>query len=76
VTAAAAIAALPATGTATAGPFDSAVGTWWGQVEHFAKVNAVVDESAAAVVDLTLRVEAGGKISGASPRMAASCPAC
>ena len=49
---------------AWAGPFDNAVGTWWGQAEYLAKVNAVVDESAAAVVDLTVRVEAGGKISG------------
>ena len=67
VTVAAAVAALLATGTATAGPFDTAVGTWWGQAEYLAKVNAVADESAAAVVDLTVRVEAGGKISGASP---------
>ena len=51
---------------AWAGPFDNAVGTWWGQAEYLAKVNAVVDESAAAVVDLTVRVEAGGKISGSS----------
>lgn len=54
-------------GTAVAGPFDNAVGTWWGQAEYLAKVNAVPDEAAQAVVELTVTVEAGGKISGASP---------
>ena len=54
-------------GTAVAGPFDNAVGSWWGQAEYLAKVNAVPDEAAQAVVDLTVTVEAGGKISGASP---------
>ena len=54
-------------GTTLAGPFDNAVGTWWGQAEYLAKVKAVVDESATAVVDLTVRIEAGGKISGGSP---------
>jgi len=58
---------LVATGSAWAGPFDNAVGTWWGQAEYAVKVNSVADESAAAVVDLTVTVEAGGKISGASP---------
>ena len=42
-------------------------GTWWGQAEYLAKVKAVPDEAAQAVVELTVRVEAGGKISGASP---------
>ena len=55
------------TGITWAGPFDNAVGTWWGQAEYFAKVNAVPDEEAQAVVELTVTVEAGGKISGASP---------
>jgi hypothetical protein len=55
------------TSAAWAGPFDNAVGTWWGQAEYLAKVNAVPDEAAQAVVDLTVIVEAGGKISGASP---------
>ena len=52
---------------AWAGPFDNAVGTWWGQAEYLAKVNAVPDDAAQAVVELTVTVEAGGKISGASP---------
>jgi hypothetical protein len=55
------------TSAAGAGRFDNAVGTWWGQAEYLAKVNAVPDEAAQAVVDLTVTVEAGGKISGASP---------
>ena len=54
-------------GLAWAGPFDNAVGTWWGQAEYLAKVNAVPDDAAQAVVDLTVTVEAGGKISGTSP---------
>jgi len=57
---------LVAAGSAWAGPFDNAVGDWQGQAEYVAKVNAVADPSAHAVVDLTVRVEAGGKISGAS----------
>jgi hypothetical protein len=59
------LVAVPA-GTTWAGPFDNAVGTWWGQAEYVAKVNAVPDEAAQAVVDLTVTIEAGGKISGAS----------
>jgi len=55
------------TSAAGAGPFDNAIGTWWGQAEYVAKVNAVPVEAAQAVVDLTVTVEAGGKISGASP---------
>lgn len=55
------------TGIAWAGPFDNAVGTWWGQAEYVSKVNAVLDEAAQAVGDLTIRVEPGGKVSGASP---------
>jgi hypothetical protein len=54
------------TSAAWAGPFDNAVGTWWGQAEYVAKVNAVPDEAAQAVVDLTVTIEAGGRISGAS----------
>jgi hypothetical protein len=54
-------------GSALAGPFDNAVGTWWGQAEYLAKVNAVLDEASQSVVDLSVQVEAGGKISGASP---------
>ena len=50
-----------------AGPFDSAVGTWWGQAEYVANVNAVPDDATQAVVDLTVTVEPGGKISGGSP---------
>ena len=55
------------TGITWAGHFDNAVGTWWGQAEYLAKVNAIPDEAAQAVVDLTVTVEAGGKITGASP---------
>ena len=54
-------------GVASAGPFDNAVGTWSGQAEYLAKVNAVADDSAHAVVELTIRIESGGKISGSSP---------
>jgi hypothetical protein len=54
------------TGAAGAGPFDAAVGDWRGQAEYLAKVNAVADDSAHAVVELSVRIEAGGKISGAS----------
>lgn len=53
--------------TASAGPFDNAVGTWWGQAEYIAKVKAVPDPAAQAIVDLTVTVETGGKISGTSP---------
>ena len=49
------------------GPFDNAVGTWQGQAEYLAKTKAVVDPSAHAVVELTIRIESGGKISGFSP---------
>lgn len=63
----AAVLTLLCIGTASAGPFDGAVGTWWGQAEYLAKVNAVPDEAAQAVVDLTVTVEAGGKITGTSP---------
>jgi len=30
--------------SAAAGPFDNAVGTWWGQAEYAVKVNSVVDD--------------------------------
>lgn len=52
---------------AWAGPFDNAVGDWRGQAEYVAKVNAVADDAAHAVVELTVRIEAGGRISGFSP---------
>jgi hypothetical protein len=65
-TTAAAMISVLAAGTATAGPFDNAVGDWQGQAEYVAKVNAVADPAAHAVVELTVRVEAGGKISGLS----------
>jgi hypothetical protein len=52
---------------AEAGPFDNAVGDWQGQAEYLAKVSAVADDAAHAVVVLALRVDAGGKVSGASP---------
>lgn len=55
-----------ATAAAWAGPFDNAVGDWQGQAEYLAKVNAVADDAAHAVVGLALRIEAGGKVSGAS----------
>lgn len=54
------------TSAAGTGPFDNAVGDWQGQAEYVAKVNAVADPAAHAVVPLTVRVEAGGKISGVS----------
>ena len=54
------------TGPAWAGPFDNAVGDWRGQAEYLAKVNAVADPAAHAVVELTVRIDAGGKISGFS----------
>lgn len=54
-------------GRAWAGPFDNAVGDWHGQTEYLAKVNAVADPVAHAVVELTIRIESGGKISGSSP---------
>ena len=50
-----------------AGPFDNAVGDWQGQAEYLAKVNAAPDEAAHVVVGISVRVEPGGKISGASP---------
>lgn len=61
------VLALLCSSTASAGPFDNAVGSWWGQAEYIAKVNAVPDPAAQAVVDLTVTVEAGGKIFGESP---------
>jgi hypothetical protein len=53
---------IMATGSVWAGPFDNVVGDWRGQAEHLAKVNAVADDAAHAVVELTMRVETGGKI--------------
>ena len=55
------------TGGAWAGPFDNAVGTWQGQAEYLAKVNAVADDASHAVAELTIKVESGGRISGSSP---------
>jgi hypothetical protein len=42
------------------------VGDWQGQAKYVAKVDALADPAAHAVVELTVRVEAGGKISGFS----------
>ena len=53
--------------TAHAGPFDNLAGNWRGQAEYVAKVNAVEDPAAHAVVDLFLTVEPGGKVTGRSP---------
>ena len=58
---------IMATGSVWAGPFDNVVGDWRGQAEYLSKVNAVADDAAHAVVELTVRVETGGKISGGSP---------
>jgi hypothetical protein len=56
-----------ATAAAWAGPFDNAVGNWQGQAEYVAKVNAMPDPAAHAVVGIAVQVELGGKISGTSP---------
>src|SRR5688572_26885508 len=57
---------------AHAGPFDSITGNWRGQTEYRATINAVEDDAAHAVVDLFLRVEVGGKVTGRALTTAAS----